>query len=97
RPELPHSLPQKRTKRGLVDVGQLTQFDVPHILALAFEEPLWVLQRGTAEETKLDKVRSRINIGDRDLSPYPAAVTPFHRLLKCRSLALHELPQRTDK
>ena len=61
------SLSQKRSERGLVDVDRLAHLDVPHILALAFEESVRILQLGAAEETKLDVVRSRVDVSDGDL------------------------------
>jgi hypothetical protein len=75
--ELPRSLSQKRPERGLVDVGWIADLDVPHVLSLAFEEPVWILQFGATEETKLDLVRSRVDVGDGGFPLQPAAIAPL--------------------
>ena len=55
---------------------------MPHVPAFAFEDPLWILQAGAAEEAKLDVVRSRVDVGDRHVAYHPAAVAPLYRFLE---------------
>src|SRR6476659_1885675 len=61
----PDGLPEERAKRPLVDLRQVAHFDVPHVLRLAVEQPLRVLQRRSSEEAELHVIGGGVHVGDR--------------------------------
>src|SRR6185369_4745376 len=80
----------------LVDVGGFADLHVPYILAIAFEEAPWVLERGTVQEAKLDVVRRGVHIRDGRLPLHPAAVPPLHRFLESGLHTLYKPAKGAD-
>src|SRR5688572_28567584 len=91
-PFLVRRLAQEGAKCRLVNVGAVTDFDVPDELACTLEKSIRIPQCGAAEESKLHVIGCRVDIGDRDLPVDPASVAPLHGLLELWSNALHEFP-----
>src|SRR5688572_28490894 len=69
---------------------------VPHVLPLAFEQSLRILQGGSVEEAKLHKRRIGVHVCHGSLASDPAAVSPLHGLAQLGLDAFHEPSERTD-